>query len=259
MGSKKFQIVLICILSFILIGMISFFGLYLYINNDNSKSLSVSSSNGGKKETINTTSVSKDITDVDVQTLTEPKTEEEKALSYGFYNYSDSLLQKLKNQQTKDYPQFGELKEEIHMIGTAFVDYGCSKSGIKKRDGVFEDKNSNSLYNISSKVFNYNAETLFEFDDNNQLISLTYKFIDIPLDNTDEFKNIRDNLIKDYEQPTFQNVFLTPKDKFDESKDKNVTYIVRWESSKKSVVLEYDKKEKDNLNNKLTLSYTLRN
>lgn len=202
-------------------------------------------------------SIPKDITETDVNTLVEPKTEEEKALAYGYYKYSNALLQKLKKEQNKAYPQFGELKNQITMRGSLFVIYGSNKSVVKNQKYVFEDPNSNSLYKYPDNVFGYTAKTLFDFDDDNKCISALTRF-DFTSNYADEFKTVRDKLIKYHGKPTFQNVFLTPKDKFDESKDKNITYIIRWESEKKSVILMYEKKEKDIQNSRLSLDYTLK-
>ncbi|WP_415520933.1 hypothetical protein [Clostridium sp.] len=251
---KAFNIVnmIILLVSFFLLGI----GVKIGISNLSVNSNETVVSLVKNTDLDNNKSNTKDITEVSIETLTEPKTEEEKVLAYGFYNYSSALLEKLKKEHANSYPQFGMLKDEIKIMGPLFVGYGTNKSIIKNKDNIFEDKKANGIYKYPDSIFNFKAKTIYNFDNNNQLIGTLSEF-DYEDNLTDEFKTIRDKLIQYHGQPTFQNVFLTPKDKFNESKDKDITYVIRWESSKKSVMLTYDKAEKNNFETKLILDYSL--
>lgn len=251
---KAFNILnaIILLISFFLLGI----GVKIGISNLNVNSNDSIVSLDKNVSSVNNKSNTKDTMEIDIQTLTEPKTEEEKALAYGFYNYNNALLEKLKKEHTSPYLQVGDLKDDIRIMGPLFVGYGSNKSTIKNQDNIFEDKKTNSIYKYPDNIFNFKANTLYNFDNNNQLIGTISKF-DYENNLVDEFKTIRDKLVQYHGQPTFQNVFLTPKDKFNESKDKDVTYVIRWESSKKSVILIYNKAEKNNFKTNLTLDYSL--
>lgn len=258
-GKKIFNIliILILLLSLTSLGV----GIKLGLNDLNENNNIAEVSKIKNDESTNKESVARDMLDVDVQTLVEPKTETEKALSFGYYKYSDELLEKLKQEHSKGYPKFAELKDDIKMMGSLLVEYGTNKSIIKNRKDVFSVKGSNDLEKYPDTIFvykdEYTADTTFYFDNNNRLISTTSRF-DFTENYINVFKNTRDKLIEYYGQPTFQNVLLTPKDKFDESKDKNITYVIMWVSNKKVATLRYDKNEKNSSKDKIILDYSLR-
>ena len=259
-GKKTFNIltILILFLSLASLGIGIKIGLNDLTQNSNTEDVAKTVNDESKDKE----SAIKDMLDVDVQTLVEPKSEDEEAIALGFFKFSAESLEKLKKEQTKGYPKYGEMKDEIKMMGSLLVDYGMDKGIIKNRKDVFTVKGSNDLKKYPDTIYIYNAEytasTTFSFDNNNKLISTISSF-DYTKDYTNEFKNIRDTLIKYYGQPTFQNAFLTPKDKFDESKDRNVTYAMMWASNKRAVMLSYSKNEKNSSKDKIMLDYSLHN
>lgn len=254
-GKKGFNVltIVILLLSITSLGIGIKFGLD-DLNNNNNNIEDVSKPTNNKTTTKK--SLPTDILDVNIQTLVEPKTKSEQVQANGYYAYSDELLEKLKKEKTEAYPQFGELKDEIKMRDFALVEYGDNRSIIRNRKDVSEVEGKNDLFRISDNIFDYASNTLYSFDENNRLISKLSK-IDVTNNYINVFKNIRDKLIEYYGQPTFQNAFLTPKDKFDESKDKNITYLLRWDSGKKAVILMYKKNEKDNSKDSITVNYIL--
>lgn len=253
-GKKGFNVltIVILLLSITSLGIGIKFGLDDLNNNNNIEDVSKPTNN----KTTTKKSLPTDILDVNIQTLVEPKTKSEQVQANGYYAYSDELLEKLKKEKTEAYPQFGELKDEIKMRDFALVEYCDNRSIIRNRKDVSEVEGKNDLFRISDNIFDYASNTLYSFDENNRLISKLSK-IDVTNNYINVFKNIRDKLIEYYGQPTFQNAFLTPKDKFDESKDKNITYLLRWDSGKKAVILMYKKNEKDNSKDSITVNYIL--